>query len=205
MFAHFGPDGADHCQGTFADRGECVAEPETVGSEATGPNRAGSASAGQCRPGSPRPKVIVEPDSLAQLDSLPTGSARSERTSLIAYATEVLATRRLVHSYLDGGNATWIKPAVMADRLAAAGVEKMRGFAVGVASFDATDISSTYGQQVATALSGLGVRGARFVIDTSRNGNGAMDENGQHVDSCNPAGRRLGVPSSIGVGGAEYR
>ncbi|WP_119098353.1 glycoside hydrolase family 6 protein [Streptomyces sporangiiformans] len=25
-----------------------------------------------------------------------------------------------------------------------------------------------------------------------------------HVDWCNPAGRRLGVPSSIGVGGADY-
>jgi endoglucanase len=31
-----------------------------------------------------------------------------------------------------------------------------------------------------------------------------MDDNGQHADYCNPAGRRLGVPSSTGVGGAEH-
>ncbi|MGW2883082.1 glycoside hydrolase family 6 protein [Streptomyces sp. NPDC001233] len=148
--------------------------------------------------------VIVEPDSLAQLGNLSADAGRAERTSLIAYAAEVLAALPLVHAYLDGGNATWIRPGDMAERLAAAGVAKVRGFAVGVANFDATDISCTYGQQVSTALSGLGVHGARFVIDTSRNGKGALDGNGQHVGYCNPAGRRLGVPSSMGIGGAEY-
>ncbi|MEN8649127.1 glycoside hydrolase family 6 protein [Streptomyces sp. 21So2-11] len=148
--------------------------------------------------------VIVEPDSLSQLGDLPTDAMRVERTALVAYAANSLADRPLVRSYLDGGNATWIRPAEMAARLAAAGAASARGFAIGVANFDSTDISCTYGLQVSQALAALGVPNARFVIDTSRNGNGAMDADGQHVDYCNPAGRRLGVPSSIGVGGAEY-
>ncbi|MGX1668624.1 glycoside hydrolase family 6 protein [Streptomyces sp. NPDC055400] len=148
--------------------------------------------------------VIVEPDSLSQLGNLPTETARSERTALVAYAANALAARPLIRTYLDGGNATWIKPADMAVRLAQAGVALARGFAIGVSNFDSTDVSCTYGHQIAHALAGLGTSGARFVVDTSRNGNGAMNENGQHVGYCNPAGRRLGVPSSIGVGGADY-
>ncbi|WP_369387223.1 glycoside hydrolase family 6 protein [Streptomyces sp. CG1] len=148
--------------------------------------------------------VIVEPDSLAQLGNLPTDADRAERTSLVAHAAEALAACPLVSAYLDGGNPTWITPDSMAERLSAAQVSKVRGFGVGVANFHATDVSCTYGHQVAQALSSLGVHGARFIIDTSRNGNGSLGANGQHVSWCNPAGRRLGVPSSIGVGGADY-
>ncbi|MFE9993542.1 glycoside hydrolase family 6 protein [Streptomyces avermitilis] len=148
--------------------------------------------------------VVVEPDSLAQVGSLPTDAARTERYALVSYAAQALAARPLVRTYLDGGNATWIRPAEMAARLVAGGISAVKGFAIGVSNFDATDISCGYGQQITAELVKAGVAGARYVIDTSRNGNGAMDENGAHVDYCNPAGRRLGVPSSIGVGGAEY-
>jgi endoglucanase len=148
--------------------------------------------------------VIVEPDSLAQAEYLPTEAARADRYALVSYASQALAGCPLARSYLDGGNATWHKPSETAARLIKGGIGNTRGFAVGVANFDATDISCSYGQQVVTELASRGISGARFVIDTSRNGNGALDENGQHVDYCNPAGRRLGVPSSIGVGGAEY-
>ncbi|MFF0741509.1 glycoside hydrolase family 6 protein [Streptomyces sp. NPDC004111] len=148
--------------------------------------------------------VVVEPDAVAQIQGLRDDAARAERLGLIKYAAEALGRLPYVRAYLDGGNATWIKPQEMAARLAAAGIGAAKGFAVGVSNFDSTDISATYGAQVAQALAGLGVPGVRFVIDTSRNGNGAMDAAGQHVDYCNPAGRRLGVPSSIGVGGVEY-
>ncbi|MEV7064877.1 hypothetical protein AB0N97_19080 [Streptomyces collinus] len=40
-------------------------------------------------------------------------------------------------------------------------------------------------------------------MDTSRNSKGATVAEGQH-EWYNPAGRRLCVPSSIGVGGADY-
>jgi endoglucanase len=72
--------------------------------------------------------VIVEPDSLAQLGSLPAETARAERTSLAAHAAEALAACPLVSAYLDGGNAAWVKPDVIAERLSAAQVAKVRGF-----------------------------------------------------------------------------
>ena len=148
--------------------------------------------------------VIVEPDSLAQLSHLPGETARAERTSLVSYAAQTLGALPAATVYLDGGNATWIRPAEMAARLRDAGVAHVRGFAVNVANFDAIDVCCTYATQITAELARLGVPGRGFVVDTSRNGNGAMDAEGQHVDWCNPAGRRLGVPSSIGVGGADY-
>ena len=98
----------------------------------------------------------------------------------------------------DCGNATWVRPAEMVTGLAVAGVATAKGFAIGVANFGAIDIACAYGAQVARELAVHGTPGARFVIDTSRNGNGAMDDKGWHVDYCNPASRRLGVPSSFG-------
>ncbi|WP_405999397.1 glycoside hydrolase family 6 protein [Streptomyces sp. NBC_00829] len=148
--------------------------------------------------------VIVEPDSLAQLGNLPSDAARTERVGLVAYAAQTLGTLPATTVYLDGGNATWIRPAQMATLLKDASVAHARGFAVNVANFDAVDICCTYADQITAELGRLGVPGAGFVVDTSRNGNGAMNADGQHVDWCNPAGRRLGVPSSIGVAGADY-
>ncbi|MGA5127742.1 glycoside hydrolase family 6 protein [Streptomyces pseudogriseolus] len=148
--------------------------------------------------------VIVEPDSLAQAEYLPTPEARATRYELSTYVAQTLGAKPLVQAYMDAGNATWLKPAQMAAQLVRGGVAATKRIAIGVSNFDATDISCLYGQQVVAELTKAGVPGVRFVIDTARNGNGAMDDNGQHVDYCNPAGRRLGVPSSIGVGGAEY-
>lgn len=147
--------------------------------------------------------VILEPDSLAQLGNLPAGQ-RTQRLASLNYAVTALAACPLAVTYLDGGNATWIRAAEMAARLQDAGIAGAAGFAVGVSNFDATDVSCTYGNAITAALTALGVSGKRFVVDTARNGNGAMTSLGQHVDYCNPSGRRLGVPSSIGVGGAEY-
>ncbi|WP_254886310.1 glycoside hydrolase family 6 protein [Streptomyces sp. NA02950] len=148
--------------------------------------------------------VILEPDSLAQLGNLPSDAARAERTALVAYAAQALAARPATTVYLDGGNATWIRPPEIAARLKDAGVAQVRGFAVNVANFDAVDVCCTYASQITAELARLGVPNKGFVVDTARNGNGAMNEVGQHVDWCNPAGRRLGVPSSIGVAGADY-
>ncbi|MFC8570642.1 glycoside hydrolase family 6 protein [Streptomyces sp. NPDC057245] len=148
--------------------------------------------------------VIVEPDSLAQAEYLPTPEARATRYELSTYIAQALAARPRVQAYLDAGNATWLRPVQMAAQLIRGGVAATRRIAIGVSNFDSTDISCQYGQQVVAALAAAGVPGVTFVIDTARNGNGAMDDRGQHVDYCNPAGRRLGVPSSIGVGGAEY-
>lgn len=140
--------------------------------------------------------VIIEPDALAQLDCLPAAE-QTVRTSLLRYASEQLrAYAPNAWAYLDGGNATWITADVMAQRLQTAGVREIRGFAVNVSNYHTTGDSITYANAVNAELtSQFGYR-RTFVVDTSRNGNGSNGE------WCNPAGRKLGVPTQAG-GGAE--
>jgi Glycosyl hydrolases family 6/Thaumatin family/Ricin-type beta-trefoil lectin domain len=131
--------------------------------------------------GSRRAVVIVEPDALSGL----CGDVAA-RYRLLNEAVDVLAGTGAV-VYLDAGNARWVAPGDMADRLRQAGVARARGFSVNVSSFYSTDESARYAETISTAIGGH----TDYVIDTSRNGNGGTGE------WCNPAGRALGpVPGT---------
>ncbi len=135
---------------------------------------------------------MIEPDALAQLDCLPENQ-RPVRIDLLKYAANQLATKNPnTWAYMDGGNTNWIEAAEMARRLRLVDVGKLRGFALNASNFYTTEQSVTKGNAIRTALGG----GTQFVVDTSRNGNGSNGE------WCNPAGRKLGVPSQVG-GGAD--
>jgi endoglucanase len=141
--------------------------------------------------------VLIEPDSVAQLDCLPDDSNRQIRLDLLRYATEQLRTRAPnTWAYLDAGNARWIAADTMAQRLHSAGVSNIRGFVANISNFYTTAESISYGNAVSAALSSRYGYSKPFVVDTSRNGNGSNGE------WCNPAGRKLGTPSQVG-GGAE--
>jgi endoglucanase len=140
--------------------------------------------------------VIIEPDALAQLDCLPQAE-RQTRLDLLRYAATQFAQKAPnTWAYMDGGNATWIPAATMADRLNAVAVSSIRGFAINVSNFHTTAASTTYGNAVGASLQSKYGYAKPFVIDTSRNGNGSNGE------WCNPAGRKLGTPSQVG-GGAD--
>ncbi|SDZ04035.1 endoglucanase [Geodermatophilus africanus] len=120
--------------------------------------------------------VVVEPDALAQLCGDPAA-----RLSLLRSAVELLEANPGTHTYLDAGNPTWMSASTMAERLRAAGGTTADGFALNVSNFQTTAANVAYGQQVSALLGG-----AHFVVDTSRNGNGAGS------DWCNPPGRAVG-------------
>ncbi|MEV4760524.1 glycoside hydrolase family 6 protein [Micromonospora sp. NPDC049559] len=148
--------------------------------------------------------VVIEPDAVAQIDDvcMPKASDKQARYEMLGYATQQF--RDLAPNawaYLDAGNATWVPAATMAQRLLTAGVRDVRGFAVNVSNFYPTAQSESYGSQIVSAL---GYQ-AKFLVDTSRNGNGILDENhdGVNDDFCNPRGRKLGTPSAYGTGAAE--
>jgi endoglucanase len=82
----------------------------------------------------------------------------------------------------------------MASRLNQAGVDHARGFSLNVANFFTTEEEIGYGE----AISGL-TNGKNYVIDTSRNGNGAAPDSPLHW--CNPSGRALGVPPTTATAG----
>jgi endoglucanase len=80
----------------------------------------------------------------------------------------------------------------MVRRLAAAGVSGVRGFALNTANIDTTANEVRYGRQVAAGLGGK-----PFVVDTSRNGRGALSGT---LAWCNPPGRALGQPPTTRTG-----
>nr|WBO76625.1 glycoside hydrolase family 6 protein [Streptomyces sp. SBE_14.2] len=136
--------------------------------------------------------VVIEPDALGDFGCM-SQTKINERLDMLTYATRMFQQKAPnTWAYLDGGNAGWTSAATMADRLAAAGVANVRGFSVNVSNYYSTSASLTYANAVKADLGG----GARFVIDTSRNGNGSNGE------WCNPPGRKLGTPPQTG-GGAD--
>ncbi len=136
--------------------------------------------------GTRRAVVILEPDSLAQMDSLPAAQ-QDERYGLLNDAVGVYGGLAGTSVYLDGGNCGWTAAPVIADRLNRAGVARTRGFAVNVSNFYYTQDEAARAD-VISALTG----GAHYVVDTSRNGRGPAT--GGLKDSwCNPPGRGLGT------------
>jgi len=120
--------------------------------------------------------VVVEPDALAQLCGDPAA-----RYAVLDGAIDTLESNPGTHTYLDAGNPTWIGAQEMAARLRAAGVGDADGFALNVSNFETTASNLSYGRTISAALGGT-----HFVVDTSRNGNGAGST------WCNPAGRAVG-------------
>jgi endoglucanase len=135
--------------------------------------------------------MILEPDALGQLEKCTEPGKQAERHKLIADAVRILKSRSNIHVYLDAGHARWMKPEQAAGHLKAAGVEYADGFSLNVSNYVSTEENLAYGKQV-SALVG----GAHFVIDTSRNGLGAPDDNAW----CNPDGRALGIPPTMDTG-----
>jgi cellulase/cellobiase CelA1 len=137
--------------------------------------------------------VVIEPDALGDFDCM-TQTQIDERLGMLTYATQMFQQKSPnTYAYLDGGNAGWVEAGTMASRLRSAGVANVRGFSVNVSNYYTTSQSASYANAVVSSLG----TGSRFVIDTSRNGNG---HNGEW---CNPPGRKLGVTPQIGGSGAD--
>lgn len=127
-------------------------------------------------------RVVVEPDALGQCTA-------PERTALVAYAAATLQAAG-ARVYLDASQ--WVEAGDMAGRLRAAGIAGVSGFALNVSGYQTTASMVAYGRRV-SALTG----GKRFIIDTSRNGNGPKGN-----EWCNPSGRALGQLPTLQTGTA---
>jgi endoglucanase len=142
--------------------------------------------------------VIVEPDAIAQ--SL-TAQCRAtpliaERLPLLRFAVQTLKAQPNTTVYLDAGNPGWITPATrLVPSLRAAGIAEANGFALNVANYYRTSVVTAYGETLSRALGGK-----HFVIDTSRNGDGAPPSSGAGPTWCNPPGRALGHPPTTDTG-----
>ncbi len=138
--------------------------------------------------GSKRAAVVLEPDALAQLDCL-SPAGQQARYGMLRDAVNVLAAHRAAAVYLDAGNSGWQPVALMAARLRAAGVGRVRGFSLNVSNFHPTRVEQSYGDAL-SAVTG----GKHYVIDTSRNGAGTAST------WCNPGGQALGARPTASTG-----
>jgi endoglucanase len=145
--------------------------------------------------GKSKAMVVVEPDSLAQLDCFKTPETQQARLDLLRYAVSRLRLNAPeADVYLDAGNAHWIAADVMANRLHDAGIDEVKGFALNVSNFYTAQESLAYANAVNELLSNRFGFTKSVVVDTSRNGNGSEGQ------WCNPASARLGEPTGEPAG-----
>jgi endoglucanase len=143
--------------------------------------------------------VILEPDAIPQaiIQSCLSADAQAERYALIADAVSTL--RRLPHVavYIDAGNPGWVRPPTgLVAPLRAAGIARADGFALNVSNFFSTKKVIAYGRALSRHL-----HAAHFVIDTSRNGNGAtLKDDAGGPKWCNPPGRAIGRSPTTSTG-----
>lgn len=147
--------------------------------------------------------LVLEPDALPLFSSewSPCPTERAGWEDMLRYATKTLA-RSGTWVYLDAGHSNWTtcgsqcygdRPAV----LKRAGVKFARGISTNVSNFRPTSDEHAYAKKMLAELRALGVRGKRYVIDTSRNGNPAPSD-----DVLNPTWAWLGKPPKLRFQGA---
>ncbi|MEF9902580.1 glycoside hydrolase family 6 protein [Streptomyces sp. P9-A2] len=143
--------------------------------------------------------VILEPDSLAQVECLSAGE-RTARFASLARAGRVLKKANpRARVYYDAGHSGWNAPAKQAGWLRQAGAASAAssdGIFSNVSNFHATADEIAYDRRVLDALNGPPGLGA--VIDTGRNGSGAPADG----EWCDPAGRTLGRAPTLSTDAA---
>jgi len=144
--------------------------------------------------GSRRAAVVLEPDALPLLKKCLSPADQQARLELVRFAVATLKANPGTAVYIDAGHSGWIDPPEMAQRLVAGGVAEADGFSLNVSNYKSTDEELGYGREVSRL-----VGGKHFIIDTSRNGNGAPNVEGDvEAAWCNPDGRAIGAaPTSI--------
>ena len=135
--------------------------------------------------------VILEPDLLGLIEKCTASNAQASRYAMLREAVKTLKAHPKLVLYLDAGNPNWIPAPEMAKRLQNAGLEYADGFSLNVSNYVGTAENLAYGKAL-SALTG----GTHFVIDTSRNGNGAPEDKAW----CNPPGRALGMRPTMSTG-----
>ncbi|MFF8830026.1 glycoside hydrolase family 6 protein [Streptomyces sp. NPDC015131] len=143
--------------------------------------------------------VVLEPDAVPHMiDGCTPVQHHEERYRLLAEAVDRLKRQPRTTVYLDAGNPAWIKdPGKLVEPLRRAGLAKADGFALNVSNFQTTSSVTAFGSQLSALLGG-----ARYVVDTSRNGAGPLEGDGEEA-WCNPPGRALGTPPTTATGDAR--
>ncbi|GAA1916953.1 glycoside hydrolase family 6 protein [Nocardioides marmoribigeumensis] len=95
-------------------------------------------------------------------------------SSLIAYSARKLGSLPNAAVYIDAGAGDWLRDDVKraAQLLIPAGVQYVRGFALNATHYSPTEREVRFGGAVVRELYLRGIRGKRFIVNTSSNGKG---------------------------------
>lgn len=124
--------------------------------------------------GDARVAMVLEPD--LGLNAVPNDprSKRvadpSVRLSLVRYAAQRFSRLPRTTVYLDASDSDWLSLAKIVPVLEAAGIEYLRGFALGATHYSSVADNIEYGAALVDALAAAGHPGKHFVIDTADNG-----------------------------------
>jgi endoglucanase len=135
--------------------------------------------------------VVLEPDAVAQAatGACTTPEQAAADYAMLAQAVDVLKKQPNLRVYLDAGHSDWVgDKATLAEALQSSGIERADGFALNVSNFQPTADSLAYGESLSPLLG----RPTQFVVDVSRNGQGAPP-GVEGIDAwCNPPSAGLG-------------
>jgi endoglucanase len=145
--------------------------------------------------------VILEPDALplfsSSVQTCPTKPDGWQ--GMLRYASRKLSgTGAWV--YLDAGHSNWTPYDDRPKYLKAAGIAYDRGFSTNVSNFRPTADEKAYAAKMLSGLRKLGIKGKRYVVDTSRNG--VRPPDGSGYDVINPTWARIGKPPRLVFDGA---
>tara|TARA_B110000037_G_C16984123_1_gene450316 strand:- start:64 stop:906 length:843 start_codon:yes stop_codon:yes gene_type:complete len=131
--------------------------------------------------GDSSPIVIYEPDALPH-SMLLSDEDKEYRLKLMKKSLEYLTENCNGIFYVDVGHSNWLKPEVIGDLLNKVSNPKVRGFSVNSCNYRTTKECIRWSRKISKFRDR-----DHFVIDTSRNGQGPLDD-----EWCNPIGRGLG-------------
>ncbi|GAB6984531.1 glycoside hydrolase family 6 protein [Nocardioides pyridinolyticus] len=144
--------------------------------------------------------VVLEPDALPLFSSSVQACPEKPRRwkGMLAFASKRLSDTG-AWVYLDAGHSNWTPYDDRPTFLRAAGVRYARGISTNVSNFRPTADEKAYAQEMLRGLRKLGIRGKRYVVDTSRNG---ATPSSDGYDVINPTWARLGKKPRLVFDGA---
>lgn len=137
--------------------------------------------------------VVLEPDALPGLTSIPVGTARNDRITLLRYALgRFLSKNTNTVVYLDAGNSKWLQSDTVVrliKEVDPSGI-LVKGVSLNVSSYRSEAETRSYARAIADAIG----YPLKFIIDTSRNGSSDTD---RLSGWCNVNGARVGKNNGV--------
>ena len=131
--------------------------------------------------GNDSPIIIYEPDALPH-STLLSEEEQEWRLELMKESLEYITNNCNGIVYIDVGHSNWLSPEKVDELLTKISNPKVRGFSVNVCNYRTTRECMKWSRKICKLR-----KDDYFVIDTSRNGNGPLND-----EWCNPQGRAIG-------------